>query len=191
MEVISRCSWSEKDQLYRDYHDHEWGVPVHDERQHFEFLVLETMQAGLSWHTVLKKRENFRNAFDNFDPSAVALYGEEKINDLLQDAGIIRNRLKILSAIHNARCFLQVQQEYGSFDKFIWSFVDHQPVINQWQSQQQVPASTPLSDNISKDLAKRGFKFVGTTIIYAHLQAIGMVNDHLLSCFRHPANHKI
>lgn len=188
MENVSRCPWCEKDQLYRDYHDHEWGVPVHDERQHFEFLVLETMQAGLSWHTVLRKRDNFRKAFDNFDPSKVAQYGEDKIDDLLLDTGIIRNKLKIRSAITNARCFLKVQQQHGSFDHFIWSFVNHQPVVNQRQLMSEVPASTPLSDTISKELVKNGFKFVGTTIVYAHMQAIGMVNDHLVSCFRHPFN---
>lgn len=180
---IKRCSWCGTDPLYIQYHDEEWGIPVHDERQHFEFLVLETMQAGLSWITVLRKRENFRKAFDNFDPLKVAAYDENKAQELLQDAGIIRNQLKIKSAISNAACFLQVQQEFGSFDRYIWSFVDGQPIINHWQHTSELPASTPLSDRISKDLKRRGFKFVGTTVIYAHMQAIGLVNDHLVDCF--------
>jgi DNA-3-methyladenine glycosylase I len=180
-----RCPWCGTDPLYVRYHDEEWGVPVHDEIQHFEFLILETMQAGLSWFTVLKKRENFRLAFDGFDPENVSRYDEEKVQQLLQDAGIIRNQLKIRATINNANRFLEVQKEWGSFDRYIWSFVDHKPIINQWKSMDQVPASTPLSDKISRDLIKRGFKFVGTTVIYAHIQAIGMVNDHLVGCFRH------
>jgi DNA-3-methyladenine glycosylase I len=180
-----RCPWCGTDPLYVRYHDEEWGVPVHDELQHFEFLVLETMQAGLSWFTVLKKRENFRLAFDGFDPEKVSRYDEEKVQQLLQDAGIIRNQLKIRATINNANRFLEVQKEWGSFDRYIWSFVDHKPIINQWTSIKQVPASTSLSDKISKDLIKRGFKFVGTTVIYAHIQAIGMVNDHLVDCFRY------
>jgi len=180
-----RCPWCGSDPLYVKYHDEEWGVPVHDDRQHFEFLVLEAMQAGLSWHTVLKKRENFRIAFDNFNPEIVALYNEQKVLQLLGDAGIIRNQLKIRAAINNAVCFLKVQREWGSFDNYIWAFVDHVPIVNQWAMLSDLPAKTPLSDKISKDLIRRGFKFVGSTIIYAHIQAIGMVNDHLVSCFRY------
>ncbi len=179
-----RCPWCLKDTLYMRYHDEEWGVPVHDERQHFEFLVLEAMQAGLSWHTVLKKRDNFRLAFDGFDPQLVSQYDENKVQLLMQDVNIIRNKQKIIATINNAARFLEVQKEWGSFDKYIWSFVDNKPIVNRWESMSQVPASTSLSLQISKDLMKRGFKFVGTTIIYAHMQAIGMVNDHLVSCFR-------
>jgi DNA-3-methyladenine glycosylase I len=179
-----RCSWCGIDPLYVRYHDQEWGVPVHDDRQHFEFLVLETMQAGLSWLTVLRKRENFRRAFDGFDPGTVAQYDDDKVAELLSDAGIIRNRLKILSAINNARRFLIVQKEFGSFDRYIWSFVDYQPIVNHWKQLNEIPARTFLSDQISKDLIKRGFKFTGSTVIYAHMQAIGMIDDHLVSCFR-------
>jgi DNA-3-methyladenine glycosylase I len=182
---ITRCPWCGIDPLYVKYHDEEWGVPVHNERQHFEFLVLESMQAGLSWLTVLRKRENFRKAFDGFDPHKVSRYNQEKVNDLLQDTGIIRNKLKVNACINNAARFLEVQEEFGTFDKYIWSFVDGKPVINQWTELSQIPARTSLSDKISKDLVKRGFKFVGSTIIYAHMQAIGMINDHLVSCFRY------
>jgi DNA-3-methyladenine glycosylase I len=181
---MTRCPWCGTDPLYVKYHDEEWGVPVHDERQHFEFLVLETMQAGLSWFTILRKRENFRKAFSNFDPALVALYDDAKIEELLADPGIIRNRLKVKAAITNAKRFLEVQKEFGSFDSYIWSFVDQQPIINHWENLSEIPARTPLSDMISKDLVKRGFKFTGSTIIYAHMQAIGMVDDHLVSCFR-------
>jgi DNA-3-methyladenine glycosylase I len=184
MEII-RCSWCGTDPLYVKYHDEEWGVPVHNEKQHFEFLVLESMQAGLSWLTVLRKRENFRKAFDGFDPNKVSLYDDKKINDLLQDPGIIRNKLKINACINNASRFLEVQKEFGTFDRYIWNFADGKPIINQWTKLSQIPAKTSLSDKISKDLIKRGFKFVGSTIIYAHMQAIGMVNDHLVSCFRY------
>ncbi len=184
MEKI-RCPWCGTDPLYVRYHDEEWGVPVHDEQQHFEFLVLEAMQAGLSWHTVLKKRENFRLAFDNFNPEKVVLYDKQKVQQLLSDPGIIRNQLKIRAAINNAGCFLEIQKEWGSFDQYIWSFVDHKPVMNNWKTIGEIPAKTPLSDKISKDLIGRGFKFVGSTIIYAHIQAIGMINDHLVDCFRH------
>jgi DNA-3-methyladenine glycosylase I len=160
-------------------------VPVHDDNKHFEFLVLEGAQAGLSWATILKRRDNYRKAFNNFYPAKVAKYDEAKVEELLANAGIIRNRKKIESSINNARCFLEVQKEFGSFDKYIWRFVDHKPVVNAWKMLSEIPAKTELSDRISKDLKKRGFSFVGSTIIYAHIQAIGLVNDHLVSCFRY------
>lgn len=181
---IQRCPWAGENPIYVKYHDEEWGVAVHDDIRHFEFLVLEAMQAGLSWLIVLRKRENFRKAFAGFDPSKVALFGPRQVEMLMQDAGIIRNRAKILAAINNASRFMEVQQEFGSFDNYIWSFTDRKTIVNNWNSMAEVPASTPLSDQISKDLKKRGFKFVGTTVIYAHLQAIGIVDDHLLNCFR-------
>jgi DNA-3-methyladenine glycosylase I len=168
------------------YHDEEWGTPLHDDRKIFEFLVLEGMQAGLSWRTVLAKRENFRRAFDGFDPARIARYTERDVRRLLGDAGIIRNRLKILAAINNAKRFLEVQKEFGSFDLYIWGFVRGKPVVNRLKSFSELPARTPLSDLISKDLKARGFKFVGSTIVYSHLQATGLVNDHLVTCFRHP-----
>lgn len=180
-----RCPWCEKDELYLRYHDGEWGVPVHDDRLLFEFLVLEGAQAGLSWHTILKKREGYRRAFGGFDPEAVARYGEADFARLLADPGIVRNRLKIAAATKNARAFLKVREEFGSFDAYIWGFVDGAPIQNRWASLAEVPPRTPLSDAISKDLKKRGFTFVGSTIVYAHMQATGMVNDHLTSCFRH------
>ena len=180
-----RCGWSTKDQLYIDYHDQEWGVPVHDDQLLFEFLLLEGVQAGLSWHTVLKKRENYRKAYDNFDPVKVAAYDDAKMQELLQNAGLIRNKLKIAASVNNAKRFLEVQKEFGSFDKYIWSFVDFKPIVNHFETLSDVPATSPISDKLSKDLKKRGFKFVGSTIIYAHMQATGMVNDHLVSCFRH------
>lgn len=180
-----RCAWCVGDLLYEKYHDEEWGVPVHDDQKLFEFLILETFQAGLSWITILRKRENFRRAFDNFDYNKVANYSEEKIEELLGNAGIIRNKLKIRAAICNARAFLKTREEYGSFDRYIWGFVDGKPIQNKWKTRGDVPATTPLSDTISKDLKKRGFKFVGSTVVYAHIQATGMVNDHELSCFRH------
>ena len=182
---MKRCPWCEKDELYIKYHDEEWGCPVHDDDKHFEFLLLETMQAGLSWYTILKKRENFRKAFDNFDYHAIAAYGEDKILQLLQDAGIIRNRMKIKSAINNARHFIEIQKEYGSFDKYMWNFTDNKVIKNKWKELKEIPASTELSDRISKDMKKRGFSFVGSTTIYAHIQAIGIVNDHLTDCFRY------
>ena len=182
---LTRCAWCGSDPLYVRYHDVEWGVPVNDDLRHFEFLVLESMQAGLSWLTVLKKRENFRKAFDGFDPQVVAKYTEAKVEQLLLDAGIIRNRLKIKACINNATQFIRVRDEFGTFNRYIWSFTDYKPITNNWATMDQIPASTPLSDRISKDLVKRGFKFVGTTIIYAHIQAIGIVNDHLVSCFRY------
>jgi len=183
--MTTRCEWCLKDDLYIDYHDKEWGLPVYDDRILFEFLILEGVQAGLSWHTVLKKRENYRLAYDGFDPEKVARYDEEKMNLLLQNSGLIRNRLKIAASVTNAQRFLEVQQEFGSFNKYIWGFVDHQPIVNQFEHMSEIPATTPLSDQLSKDLKKRGFKFVGSTIVYAHMQATGMVNDHLVSCFRH------
>lgn len=169
----------------QEYHDLEWGVPVHDDRKHFEFLVLDAFQAGLSWSTVLKKRENFRKAFDDFDYVRISKYDAGKVQKLLNDEGIIRNRAKIGATIGNARAFLEVQEEFGSFDRYIWSFVDHHPIVNHWESLSQLPASTGISDRMSKDLKKRGFKFVGSTICYAYMQAAGLVNDHLVECFRH------
>jgi DNA-3-methyladenine glycosylase I len=168
------------------YHDEEWGVPVHDDRRLFEMLILEGAQAGLSWITVLRKRDNYRAALDGFDPGIVAGYGHRKLNALMRDAGIIRNRAKLESTVTNAGAFLDIQAEYGSFDAYLWDFVDGEPIINRFCSVKQVPATTPLSDRISKDLRKRGFKFVGSTICYAYLQAVGVVNDHIKSCFRHP-----
>lgn len=182
---VIRCPWCLKDELYTKYHDEEWGIPVHDDLKHFEFLILETFQAGLSWHTILKKRENFRKAFDGFIHEKVALYGENKFQSLMQDAGIIRNKMKIEAAISNAKAFLTIQKEFGTFDKYIWNFVKNKQIKNKWKTIYDVPAKTDLSDKISADMKKRGFKFVGSTTIYAHLQAIGIVNDHIISCFRH------
>jgi DNA-3-methyladenine glycosylase I len=182
---LTRCEWCNGHQIYKDYHDKEWGVPVFDDRKQFEFLTLESAQAGLSWLTVLKKRENYRKAFADFDPEKVAQYGNDMVEELLQNPGIIRNRLKITSAINNAARFLEVVEEFGSFSKYIWGFVDGKPVINHWRSLSEVPAKTPLSDAISKDLLKRGFRFVGSTIIYAHLQATGLVMDHVTYCHRY------
>lgn len=181
---LIRCGWVDMNNpLYVTYHDEEWGVPVHDERKHFEMLVLEGAQAGLSWATILNRREGYRKAFDNFEPEKVAAYDEAKVEALLQDTGIIRNRLKVKSAIKNARAFLAIQQEFGSFDHYLWGFVNHQPIINHFKTLEEIPAQTELSQRISKDLKKRGMSFVGPTIIYAHMQAIGMVNDHLVDCF--------
>lgn len=186
MEDKTRCQWVPLEKpLYVKYHDEEWGVPVHDDQTLFEFLVLEGAQAGLSWYTILNKRENYRRAFDNFDPEKVARYDQAKIQELLQNPGIVRNRLKVASAVTNAKAFLKVQELFGSFDKYIWDFVDGSPIVNTFKSVKELPASTPLSDTISKDLKKKGFKFVGTTIIYAHMQATGMVNDHTVDCFRY------
>ena len=179
-----RCDWSTKDQLYIDYHDTEWGVPVYDDDKLFEFLILETFQAGLSWITVLRKRENFRIAFDNFDYHKIENYKENKFEELINNAGIIRNKLKIRATISNAKAFINIQKEFGSFSKYIWAFVNHKPINNKWKSMNDVPATTEISDKLSKDLKKRGFKFVGSTVIYAHMQATGMVNDHVTSCFR-------
>lgn len=180
-----RCPWCGNDELYVNYHDKEWGVPVHEDKKHFEFLVLESAQAGLNWLTVLRKRENYRIAYDGFDVDKVSKYDEHKVEELLQNPGIIRNRKKIEASINNATHFIEIQNEFGSFDKYIWSFVDNTPVVNQWKDVSEVSATSMLSDNVSKDLKKRGFKFLGSTIIYAHLQATGIINDHLTSCFRH------
>ena len=182
---MGRCEWAGKDPLYLDYHDKEWGVAVYDDDKLFEFLILETFQAGLSWITVLRKRENFRKAFDNFNYKKIATYQEEKYESLMQDAGIIRNRLKIRATISNAQAFINIQEEFGSFSKYIWGFVDGKPIQNSFKKLSELPAKTTLSDKLSKDLKKRGFKFVGSTVIYAHMQATGMVNDHVTSCFRH------
>jgi len=181
----NRCGWSSGETIMIKYHDKEWGVPLHNDKKLFEFLVLEGFQAGLSWLTVLKKRENFRKAFDNFDFNKVAKYDKRKINSLLKDAGIIRNRLKIDGAVANAKAFIKTRKEFGTFDKYIWSFVNGKPIQNKLKSLDDIPAKTELSDKISVDLKKRGFKFVGSTIVYAHMQATGMVNDHILDCFRH------
>lgn len=181
-----RCQWvPEGNELYEAYHDEEWGIPVHDDRKHFEFLILEGAQAGLSWLTILRRREGYRKAFANFDPKVVAKFSEEKIEELLQNADIIRNRLKVVSAVVNAKCFLEVQKEFGSFDKYIWQFVNGKTIQNHRKSIKEVPAETKESQALSKDLKKRGFKFVGPTIIYAHMQAIGLVNDHTCDCFRY------
>lgn len=181
----SRCAWAGNDALYQRYHDHGWGIPLHDDQKLFEFLILEGAQAGLSWITILRKRENYRSAFDDFDATRIAEYTPNKIESLLQDAGIVRNRLKVQSAVINAQKFLEVQSEFGSFDKFIWQFVDGKPRQNKWRSMAEVPAYTAESDAMSKELKRRGFKFVGSTICYAHMQATGMVNDHTTDCFRH------
>jgi DNA-3-methyladenine glycosylase I len=180
-----RCGWSGSDPLYIDYHDREWGVPLHEDKKLFEFVILEGAQAGLSWITILRKRDNYRRAFDRFDPEKVARYDRRKIRKLLADPGIIRNRLKIESAISNARAYLALQEEFSSFDAYMWRFVDGRPIQNAWKTLRQLPARTAVSDRLSKDLKQRGFKFVGSTICYAHMQAVGMVNDHLVSCFRH------
>jgi DNA-3-methyladenine glycosylase I len=181
---MKRCGWAKND-LAIQYHDTEWGVPLHDDHGLFEFLILEGAQAGLSWDTILAKRENYRKAFDGFDVNKVARYTEKRIEKLLQNEGIIRNRLKVASAVSNAKAFLKVQKEFGSFDKYIWDFIDGKPIVNKWKQIGQVPATSPVSDAISKDMKKRGFNFVGSTIIYAHMQATGMVNDHLTSCYRY------
>ncbi|HWP04979.1 MAG TPA: DNA-3-methyladenine glycosylase I [Polyangiaceae bacterium] len=180
-----RCWWPGTDALYIDYHDREWGVPVHDDRRLFEFVVLEGAQAGLSWITILRKREAYRAAFDGFDPMKVARYDARRVEKLLKNEGIVRNRLKVESAVKNARAFLEVQEEFGSFAKYQWGFVDGRPVINRFKDKKQIPPRTPLSDAISKDMKRRGFSFVGSTIVYAHMQAVGMVNDHVVTCFRH------
>ena len=185
-----RCGWARREPNL-SYHDLEWGTPLHDERAWFEFLSLEGAQAGLSWETILNKRANYRAAFDNFDPALVAAYDDAKVAALLADAGIVRNRLKINAAIQNAKAFLAVQREFGSFDAYIWGFVGGKPRRNQWSSQSEIPATSPVSDALSKDLKKRGFRFVGSTTLYAHLQATGLINDHLVSCFRHADCRKL
>ena len=183
--VVKRCSWCVGLEIYERYHDEEWGVPVHDEQKHFEFLLLETMQAGLSWITILKRRENYRKAFADFDPKQIAEFDLAKIEQLMQDAGIIRYRKKIEAAVNNAQKFLQIQKDYGSFDSFIWSFTQGKVVKNEWTELNQIAPTTELSDIIAKELKKLGFKFVGSTTIYAHLQAIGVINDHIQDCFRY------
>ena len=181
---LSRCAWPGSDPLYQAYHDREWGVPVHEERQLFEFLILEGAQAGLSWITILRKREAYRAAFAGFDPQVVARFDGARIAELLANPGIVRNRLKVESSVTNARAFLKVQEEFGSFDAYQWRFVEGRPIQNAWKTVQEVPASTKVSDAMSRDLKQRGFRFVGTTICYAHMQAVGMVNDHVVGCFR-------
>jgi DNA-3-methyladenine glycosylase I len=183
METKYRCTWCEKDDLYRNYHDNEWGKPVYDDATLFEFLILETFQAGLSWYTVLAKRENFRSAFDNFDWNKIAQYSEEKMATLAEDSGIIRNKLKIKATVTNAQAFIKIQEEFGTFSKYIWRFVDGKPIDNTPKTMKDVKATTEISDILSKDLKKRGFKFVGSTVVYAHMQATGMVNDHVINCF--------
>ena len=182
---INRCGWCVGDPLYESYHDKEWGVPVRDDATLFEFLLLETFQAGLSWITILRKRENFRKAFDGFDYRKIARYGPEKVASLLEDTGIIRNRLKVLSSITNARAFIKIQGEFGSFSNYFWGFTEGRRIENEIEDYKQAPATSPLSDRISKDLKQRGFKFVGSTVVYAHMQATGMVNDHEITCFRY------
>ena len=180
-----RCSWAEMNPLMRKYHDKEWGTPIHDDQLLFEFLILESAQAGLSWNLILGKRENYRKVFDNFDYSKIAQYDEKKLEELLQEKGIVRNRRKIQAAITNAKAFLEIQKEFGSFDNYIWEFVNKKTIQNAWKTLEEIPAKTELSEKISKDLKKRGFKFVGPTIIYAFMQAVGMVNDHTTDCFRY------
>ncbi len=181
----TRCQWCGNDPLYVKYHDEEWGVPLHDDRKLFEFLVLEGAQAGLSWITILRKRENYRNAFDNFDPEKIAAYNDKKIDELLNNSGIVRNRLKINAAVENAKVFRIVQKEFGTFDKYIWRFVNNKPINNRWESVGEIPATSKESEIMSKDLKKLGFKFVGSTICYAFMQTIGMVNDHIIDCLRY------
>lgn len=185
MKTLARCAWPGQNDLMVEYHDREWGLPTHDDRRHFEFLVLEAAQAGLSWSIVLNKREGYRRAFSQFDPEKVARFDKRKIDRLTLDASIIRNRQKIEAAVKNARAFLKVQGEFGSFDAYCWQFVGGRPKTNRWTSARQIPATSPESDAFSKDLKRRGFSFVGTTVIYAHMQAVGMVNDHVVGCFRH------
>lgn len=191
--TVHRCEWANmvEDPMYAAYHDEEWGVPVHDDPMHFEFLILEGAQAGLSWWTVLRKREAYRKAFADFDPVKVARFSEKRIAKLLENPGIIRNRLKVNAAVTNAKAFLQVQEEFGSFDEYVWDFVGGAPIQNRWKRMQDIPATTKESDALSKDLKRRGFKFVGSTIIYAHMQAVGMVNDHQTNCFRYQACAKL
>lgn len=182
-EELTRCDWAAHDPLNQEYHDKEWGKPVHDDRTLFKMLILEGMQAGLSWITILKKREAFIRAFDDFDPAIICQYGEDKVEELMQNAAIIRNRLKIHAAINNAKAYFVLCEKYGSLDHFLWSYVDHKPIKNAWTSMSEIPASTPLAEQISRDLKNLGFKFVGPTIIYAYMQSIGMVNDHVTTCF--------
>ena len=185
MELVNRCDWCLSNSIYVDYHDQEWGVPVHDDRKQFEFLVLESAQAGLSWLTILKRREGYRAQYAGFDAEQVARFDESRIEEMLLDQGIIRNRKKIESSINNAQRFLEVQEEYGSFSAYLWGFIDGKQVVNHFKNLSEIPATTPLSDQISKDLKYKGFRFIGSTILYAHLQATGLVNDHLVDCFRY------
>jgi DNA-3-methyladenine glycosylase I len=190
--TVERCPWSEGvDPVYARYHDEEWGVPVRDDRVHFEFLVLESAQAGLSWWTILRKREGYRRAFAGFDAAKVARFNARSVEKLMQDASIVRNRQKIESAVSNARAFLAIQEERGSFDAYVWDFVGGQPLVNRWRKPGEVPPTSRESDALSKDLKRRGFKFVGSTIVYAHMQATGLVNDHLVGCFRYAASSKL
>jgi DNA-3-methyladenine glycosylase I len=182
---MDRCPWCGEDELYQRYHDEEWGVPVHDDRKHFEFLVLEGAQAGLSWLTVLRKRQGYRAAYEGFDPEVVALFDEARVDRMLADPGIVRNGRKIVASIKNARLFLEIQREFGSFDSYLWGFAGGRPLVSGWESMSQIPCTSDLSDAVSKDLRKRGFGFVGSTIIYSHLEAVGVINDHLVSCFRY------
>lgn len=190
MKKVNRCAWCLGNELYEQYHDEEWGVPVHDDAKLFEFLILESFQAGLSWLTVLKKRENFRTAFSGFDAKKVAAYTPKKIESLMQDAGIIRNRLKIEAAVNNAKLFLKIQQEYGSFANYVWQFTQHKTLVNYPKTMAEIPVSTPISDTLSKDMGKRGFKFRGTTICYAFMQAVGMVDDHTTDCWKKKSKGK-
>jgi DNA-3-methyladenine glycosylase I len=185
MKTLCRCQWAQSDKLMETYHDTEWGIPVHDDRKHFEFLILEGAQAGLSWLTILKRREGYRQAFANFDPQKVAKYSEDKIAELLTFEGIIRNKLKVRAAVNNAKYFLQIQKEFGSFDEYVWQFVNGKPIQNNWKNIKEIPAESKESKALSTDLKKRGFSFVGPTVIYAHMQATGLVNDHTIDCFRH------
>jgi DNA-3-methyladenine glycosylase I len=185
MILMKRCKWCEGDEIYIKYHDEEWGVPVHDDIKHFEFLILEGVQSGLSWLLVLKKRENYRNAYDNFNPVKVAKYNSKKIEELMNNKGIIRNRRKIEASVNNAIRFLEIQDDFGSFDSYIWNYVGNKPIINSWKRDSEIPSNTILSNEISIDLKDRGFKFVGSKIIYSHMQAIGLVNDHIIDCFRY------
>ena len=188
---MRRCDWCIGNDLYIKYHDEEWGVPVHDDNKHFEFLILEGVQAGLSWLLILKKRENYRKAYDNFDPVKISNFNKNKIEELMNNKGLIRNRRKIEASVNNAVRFLEIQDDFDSFNKYIWDFVDNKPIINSWKNIIDIPSKTILSDRISLDLKDRGFKFVGSTIIYAHMQAIGLVNDHLVDCFRYNQINKI
>jgi DNA-3-methyladenine glycosylase I len=184
--MVNRCAWVSEEEIYKAYHDHEWGVPVRDDQKLFEMLILEGAQAGLSWITILKRRENYREAFDQFNVQKVAAYGEDKIQELLMNEGIIRNKLKVRGTVKNAKAFLKIQEEFGSFSTYIWAFTENTPVLNNWKSIEEVPAETELSKKISKDLKKRGFTFVGPVILYSFMQAVGIVNDHTTDCFRHP-----
>jgi DNA-3-methyladenine glycosylase I len=186
-EELDRCPWCLGKEDYVRYHDEEWGVPVWDDKKQFEFLVLESAQAGLSWYTVLRKRENYRKSYRQFDPVQVAKFGEKEIAEMLQDAGLIRNRAKLEASVNNARLFLDIQAKHGSFSNYIWEFVDGRPIVNRFKDMKELPASTPISDKLAKDLKQQGFKFLGTTIVYAHMQATGLVNDHIVSCFRYKA----